>query len=341
MSEKNADALAEKEPILAPEEIDALMKAVAPSEQAHALLATLPPVPQPDIVEDFDFESVESDNGPERYPLFFNLQQRMAESLNEQWDETFQRDVELSSEGIDERLYQDIIEDNKQTKQVFFVYDVDGFGRMMVTIELPLVIAYIDAMLGGMGEAFDDDASDLTPVEQRLATRIGVGLEKLLRHMWQPVVGMKHKLSKLDTEPQFLAVAAVTDPCFSVKFAVKVSSELQGFVHLHYPLTFLDPVLDNLRTSASDEVGKDPEWEQQLQKSIEQVPLTVRLELGQCQLSIKHFLGLRAGDFLPLRKSTNDPAMLWVGSTPMFEARPGSQDGQLAAELTNHLAQDR
>ncbi len=340
MSEKTADAVGDKEPILAPEEIDALMQAVAPSEQAHALLATLPPVAQPESVEDFDFASVESDNGPERYPLFFNLQQRMTESLNEQWDETFQRDVELSSEGIDERLYQEIIEDNKETKQVFFVYEVDGFGRMMVTIELPLVIAYIDAMLGGMGESFGDDANDLTPVEQSLAQRIGTGLEKLLLHMWKPVAVMKHHLSKLDTEPQFLAVTPVTDPCFSVKFGVKASDDLQGFVHLHYPRTFLEPVLESLRTSISDDLGNDPEWEQQLQKSIEQVPLTVRLELGQCQLSIKQFLGLRTGDFLPLRKSASDPAMLWVSSTPMFEAMPGSQDGLLAAELTNQLAQD-
>ncbi|MCF6209060.1 MAG: hypothetical protein L3J61_06755, partial [Ghiorsea sp.] len=164
MSEKKADAVASPEPILAPEEIDALMQAVAPSEQAHALLATLPPVPQPETVEDFDFASVESDNGPERYPLFFNLQQRLTESLNEQWDETFQRDVSLSSEGIDERLYQEIIDDNEETKQVFFVYEVDGFGRMMVSIELPLVVAYIDAMLGGKGEAFGETGEDLTPV---------------------------------------------------------------------------------------------------------------------------------------------------------------------------------
>ncbi len=340
MSEKNADTVGDKEPILAPEEIDALMQAVAPSEQAHALLATLPPVAQPESIEDFDFASVESDNGPERYPLFFNLQQRMTESLNEQWDETFQRDVQLSSEGIDERLYQEIIEDNKEMKQVFFVYEVDGFGRMMVTIELPLVVAYIDAMLGGMGESFGEIGEDLTPVEQRLSARIGAGFEKLMVSMWEPVSKMKYALSKLDTEPQFLAVAPVSESCFSVKFSVKISDDLKGFIHLHYPRTFLEPVLESLRTATSDDAGKDPLWETQLQKSIEQVPLTVRLELGQCELSIKQFLGLRSGDFLPLRKSAHDSAVLWVSSTPMFEAMPGSQDGQLAAELTNQLAQD-
>ncbi len=338
MSDAPVEPVAEKEPILAPEEIDALMQVVAPSEQAHALMAMLPPVPQPEAVEDFDFASVQVDDGPERYPLFFNLQHRMTEALNEQWDEVFKRDVVLSSEGIDERLYQDIIQTDTDKKQVFFVYEVEDFGKMMLTIELPLVIAYIDAMLGGMGEAFGDADEDLTSVEQRLAARIGKGLEKLLAHMWSPVVRMSYSLCKLDTEPQFLAVAAVTEPCFSVKFGIKVSDDLQGFVCLHYPRAFLEPVLENLRTAASDDVGKDPEWESQLQASLEQVPLTVRLELGQCQLSIKQFLGLRAGDFLPLRKSAHEPATLWVSSAAMFEAMPGSQDGQLAAELVKPLS---
>ncbi|MDX8387488.1 MAG: FliM/FliN family flagellar motor switch protein [Ghiorsea sp.] len=329
----------QQEPILAPEEIDALMQAVAPSEQAHALLATLPPVEQPENIEDFDFASG-SDNGPERYPLLSNLQERMAESFKEQWTETFRRDVTLSGAGIEERLYQDIINSNEETKNAFFVYDVAGFGRMMVTCELSLIIAYIDAMLGGTGEIFGAE-EDLTPVEERLATRIATSFESLLAEMWEPVSEMNFALSKIETEPQFLAVAGATDACFSVNFEIKLSDDLSGNLTLHYPRTFLEPILDSLRASGADEpMNKDTEWEEALQKSIEQVPLTLRLELGQCHLNIKQFLELRSGDFLPLSKGESEPSTLWVSSSPMFEAMPGSQDGQLAAELTSKIAQD-
>jgi flagellar motor switch protein FliM len=328
------------EPILAPEEIDALMKAVVPSEEADALFATLPPVPQPEHVASFDFESSDS-SGPERYPLFNTLQQRMKESLKEMWMETFQRDIVLDSQGIEQRIYEDILEDDKTTPQVYFIYDVGGFGRMVVAYDLTLIIAYIDAMLGGHGETFDVGSDVLSPVEMKLSRRIALALEKLLAKMWSPVCNMRYQLQKIEIEAQFLGVAAIADMCFSVGFSLELSEELKGSVSLHYPRSFLEPVLDKLRTAASDDLGvHDEVWSQALEKSLTQVPITTRLEFGQCHLDIKQFLGLRAGDFLPLSKNEHDPATLWVSSSPMFEVMPGSQDGQLAAELLEPLGQD-
>ena len=328
------------EPILAPEEIDALMEAMVTSEQADAMFATLPPVPQPEHVESFDF-SASDHNGPDRYPLFNNLQQRMSESLKELWAETFQREIIVESKGIEKRIYKDILTDDDEKPQVYFVYEIAGYGRMAMACELSLVVAYIDAMLGGQGEAFDDGADVLSPAENRLARRVAISFEKLLASMWSPVCQMEYSLHKIEVESQFLAVAAATDMCFSVQFEVEISEDLKGMLVLHYPRTLLEPVLDNLRTASSDDTNvMDADWEAKLQKGIAQVPLTARLEFGQCELDIQQFLGLRAGDFLPLSKSESDPALLWVSTTPMFEAMPGSQEGQLAAELLEPLAQD-
>ncbi len=328
------------EPILAPEEIDALMKAVVPSEQTDAMFATLPPVAQPEHVEAFSFEATDQ-NGPDRYPLFSHLQQRMAEAFKELWAEVFQREVSIETDGIEQRVYQDILKDDEVKPQVYFVYEVPDYGRMVVACELVLVIAYIDAMLGGQGEAFDNVADTLSPVELRLARRVAASLEKLLAGMWKPVCEMEYSLYKIEVEAQFLAVAAAKEMCFSVQFEVESSEESVGLISLHFPRTFLEPVLDKLRTVDSDETKiMDAEWAKRLEKSIAQVPLLARLEFGQCHLDIQQFLALRAGDFLPLRKNEHDPATLWVSSSPMFEAMPGSQDGQLAAELLAPLSQE-
>ena len=327
------------EPILAPEEIDALMQAVVPSEETDALFATLPDVPQPEHVEAFDFAATEH-NGPDRYPLFNTLQQRMNESLKELWIETFQRDIFLDGEEIQQRLYEDIIADDKVKPQVYFIYDVPSFGRMVMAWDLTLVIAYVDAMLGGHGEAFDADSEMLSPVEFKLATRIGQSLEKLLVKMWSPVSNKAYTHQKVEVEAQFLGVASLSDMCFSVPFVVELSEEIKGNIHLHYPRTFLEPVLDSLRTAASDEGGGfDAEWQAKLEQGLDKVPLTARLEFGKCQLDIQQFLHLRAGDFLPLSKNEQDPATLWLSSTPVFKALPGSHDGLLAAELLEPIGQ--
>jgi len=341
MTEAVGTPAEQAEPILAPEEIDALMQAVVPSEEADALFATLPDVPQPEHVEAFDFASSDP-SGPERYPLFSTLQHRMKESLKELWSETFQRDILTESKGIEQRIYENILEDDKKTPQVYFIYDVDGFGRMVVAYDLALIIAYIDAMLGGHGETFDEGSDVLSPVEMKLSRRIGLALEKVLLKMWSPVCNMNYQLQKIEVEAQFLGVAAISDMCFSVGFQLELSDELKGAVSLHYPRSFLEPVLDNLRTAATDDLGvHDASWTKSLEKGLTQVPITMRLEFGQCHLDIQQFLGLRAGDFLPLSKNEHDPATLWVSSSPMFEVMPGSQDGQLAAELLEPLGEDK
>ncbi len=328
------------EPILAPEEIDALMQAVVPSEEADALFATLPDVPQPKHIEDFDFE-VAANNGPERYPLFSTLQQRMSEALKEIWIEIFQREILLDGENIEQRVYADIVAEDKKKPQVYFIYDVQDFGRMVVAWDLPLVIAYIDAMLGGLGEAYEADANTLSPVEMKLARRVGKSLEKLLDRMWTPVSKKQYVLQKIEVEAQFLGLASASDMCFSVPFAIDISEDLKGYVQLHYPRTFLAPILDNLRTASSDEVNPmDAAWQSSLEKGLDQVPLTARLEFGTCHLNIQQFLSLRAGDFLPLNKNEHDPAKLWVSSVSLFEAMPGSQDGLLAAELLEPISQN-
>jgi len=340
MSENLDNPADSKEPILAPEEIEALMEAVVPSEEADALFATLPDIQQPENVEPFNFES-SGENGPERFPLFVTLQRRATEELKEQWGETFQRDVLLDGASIQQRSYKDIVDEDKTNPQVFFIYDVKGFGRMVVAFDLPLVVAYIDAMLGGQGETFEEGSVDLSPVEMKLAMRIGKMLEKIIEYMWAPVHEMKYTLFKIEVEAQFLGVASLPDMCFSVPFTTELSETLKGTINFHYPRSFLEPVLDSLRTAASDDACVEDEvWDNDLEKSLSNVPLTARLEFGQCQLNIKQFLSLRPGDFLPLSKSENDPATLWLSRTPMFEAMPGSQDGVLAAEILSPLARD-
>jgi len=117
MEEPSVEDDAQPKPILEPEEIEALVASVAPGETVEALFATLPPLKQLENAEEFAFDSGASD-GPGRYPLFVNLQERMAEALKEQWSDTFSRDVVVSFKDMDEVPYSDVI--NTEEPKVFF-----------------------------------------------------------------------------------------------------------------------------------------------------------------------------------------------------------------------------
>jgi len=318
------------EPVLAPEEIEALMAEVDSTEQTDAMFASLPPVPQPEQVETFQFDD-SADEGPSHYPMFVNLQERMVEMMDEEWDELFQRDITIQVARLDSTLYKDLIAVTEP--QVYFVFEVEAYGRMMFTFDTPIIVAFVDAMLGGEGEATDAPAT-LSPVEMRLSERIAIKIAAMLSELWEPVHPMQFKPFKLDYDPQFLAVTGAMEKCFSVYFEAQLSDTLTGNMGIHYPRPFLEPVLELLRATVSDEPKEtDNAWTNSLMECISNTPADLRFELGHCQMDIGSFLKLQPGDMLPFKTRTQTPCSLWIEDTPLFQARPGEQGGTLAAEI--------
>ncbi len=319
------------EPVLAPEEIEALMAEIGPAESADALFAALPPLPQPEHVEPIRLGEP-LDDGPDRYPMFGNLQERLVESLDEAWDALFKHDITVTIESMTARPYREIIEE--EGARVYMAFDEPEFGRMMVTLEVPMAVAFVDAMLGGDGEAIGN-AETLSPVERRLCERIAADLAGMIGAAWQPVQPLDLSLWRLETDPQFLAVTGATDTCFSVSFKLQVNENTAFSFAIHYPRAFLDPMLDRLKTTVGEEDGEqDDEWRSELMRALSQAPALIRCELGRCRMDIGQFLSLAPGDFLPLSRRADDPCTLRIGREAMFLARAGERDGWLAAEIT-------
>ncbi|RLL51086.1 flagellar motor switch protein FliM [Mariprofundus sp. EBB-1] len=322
------------EPILAPEEIEALMAKIDPSEQTEAMFASLPPMPQPEQVDLYSFSGVDEDS-PERYPMFVNLQERLVEMLDENWDEIFNRDISVNLEKLESSIYKELI--TVDHPQVYFVYEVEGSGRMMVTFDTAMIVAYVDAMLGGDGEA-PSKPEVLSPVEMRLSERIADKLGQTLCALWAPVFPLDFKVFKIDHDPQFLAMTGAMEKCFSSYFNIKVNDELTCQMGVHYPHAFLEPMFEILRVAVSDEpTNTDHEWSDNLLEEISKTSANVCFEMGRCQIDIGAFLALKSGDFLPLTTRANDPCSLWVEDIPLFHARAGEKDGSLAAEILDPI----
>ena len=116
------------DPILEAEEIAALMQAVVPEEKAIALFASLPPVEQPKKVDSFEFNG-NADVGPETFPMFGNMHERVAEMVTERWSHTLRRDVPVFFKDLLKRSYLDILDTD--TPRVYFTVDSPGLDSML------------------------------------------------------------------------------------------------------------------------------------------------------------------------------------------------------------------
>lgn len=320
------------QPVLEPEEIAALMEKIAPNEQAQAIFATLPPIPQPMSVEAFSYES-EGPEGPDRYPLFGVIQQHMAEHLREHLSEVFQRPVSLDLEEMTQSAYEDVV--NPGEAQVYLVYECDGYGPMLVMLNTRLVVTYVDALLGGNGEAHPS-MEELSPVEERLAVRLANILKGMLEASWKPVTPLCFKLIKVETDLDFLGVASPKDICFNTSYHIRLSREVAGHLNICYPRTFLEPFLNNLRAGTQETpTTLDEAWSRELLACLQDASVELRLELGTMSMQVRDFLTLKPGDHLPMYKRERDPVTLWVESEPMFQVMAGQREGSLAAEIVS------
>ena len=318
------------DPILEAEEIAALMQAVVPEEKAIALFASLPPVEQPKKVDSFEFNG-NADVGPETFPMFGNMHERVAEMVTERWTHALRREVPVFFKDLLKRSYLDILDTD--TPRVYFTVDSPGLDSMLIVLDMSLVIAYIDAILGGDGIP-DTERMTLTTVETRLAGRIIDMIEITLSRLWQPVRSLQLKLRRIDTDPMSLALTAEDVTCFSVTHIIVLNEEVRGEFALHYPLPFLEPMLEIMRMQDRVKTQSvDQEWEKSMKASIDGVPLNLRLELDRCRMQVGDFLRLQPGDFLPLKVPEGEPLKLWAESLPMFLAQPGQNQGMLAAEI--------
>jgi len=319
-----------KPPVLDPEEIAALMEKIAPDEEAQAFFATLPPLPQPQQVDSFTYES-EGPEGPERYPLYAVIQQHLAEHLHEHCNEMFHRQVGLDIEDMTQEDYGELI--TCEDSRVYLVFECDNFGLMLIIVDTPLIVAYVDAMLGGTGEKHEG-MDELSPVEERLAARLAATLKNMLEASWKPIQPVRFKLVKVETDVEFLGVAASKDSCFKTTLNIKFCKEINGHMHICYPRSFLEPILSKLRANAQETPATmDEAWTAELHACLQEAPVELRLELGSTPMKVRDFLALKAGDQLPIFKRETDTVTLWVESEPMFQVMAGQHDSALAAEI--------
>ncbi len=318
-------------PVLEEEEVRALLGAAGLNESTSALLATFPPLPQPENVDAFEFGE-RREEGPEQYPMFGSLHERLAEILFESWGAVFHREIPVFFKETVEKSYIELLDSDEP--RIYFTLESEDHGAMLMVLDMALVVSYIDALLGGNGEIAPEEGATLTHVELRLAERIAQSACTMLTRLWEPIRDITFQLRRIDLDSINLALTAEDVRCFSVTNVIVLGEEVRGDISLHYPLPFLEPMLMDMRKQAREQTSDpDDEWSIELREAIDQTPMELRLELGRCQLHIGDFMRMKPGDYLPLALSPQDPVRVWIEQVPMFQARPGQRQGVLAAEI--------
>ncbi len=297
--------------------------------------------------------------------LHSNLARMMSSSFS-----TFHRSmVDVDIKFVDQTTYAEFIMwlSNPSCSYTFVLEPLGG--PAIIDIPMGMVSAFIDRQFGG--------TDDPPPMPRVVTTIERIIMAQVIRRMmadleatWEPLIKTQVSNAELETNPEFMQVAAPGDTVVLIAFEVNFAEvdaadrkpgthrisrgnrqlwpkddERQRVISLCYPYFTLEPIMNylNVQTWAGRAGGRRGR-EETRQKRLEQlrgIQTEIRVDWGLGEASPKEVADLRVGDTIVLDTRTDDPGVVYVGGQPIFLARPGlSARNHYAVELLRSLSQE-
>ena len=315
--------------ILTQEEIDALLSAMDKGDvdlqgkkNRHTDAVSYSLTTQNIILRD-QFYALE-----EVYDKFVTLMNRLLSSV-------LQRSIEVEFVSAEMVKYHEFIQDFQSPTgfQIFTMRPL--LGSALLVIEPDLVFSLIDCLFGGNGAPLSK-MRDFTLIEQRMLKKINFEILNGLKEAWRPIHPIEIALTKSETKPEFVHLLAPDELMVDIVFALS-GEEFNGKMHIAIAYLTLEPIKDKLSAKYLQKKDMEHTWGSQLQKLLQDTPVSLIAELGKTTKTVRHLLELHVDDIIKLDKGPEDLITINVDQVPKFMGYPGVIKGNRAVEISRLL----
>jgi len=270
-----------------------------------------------------------------------NLHSNLARLLAASFSTLRRAVVETDIAFVDQTTYAEFIMSlsNPSCSYVFTIQPLGG--PAIIDFQLPIAYSFIDRQFGGKGDKLGETKRTLTAIERGVMAKVIRRTMEDLETTWEALLKIRVSDAELETNPEFMQVAAPSDTVILIAFEVS-SQGVSGLVNLCYPFFTLEPVMNLLNVQSWVYREKGPN-EGERQKRLDQVKgieTEMKVTWGRGIVSAEDLADLRVGDTLILDTQAGDPGIVFVEDQPVFLARPGvNARGRHAVELLRAIPQ--
>jgi flagellar motor switch protein FliM len=202
----------------------------------------------------------------------------------------------------------------------------------ILELPLPLVMTWVDFLLGGPGRVDEGSLRELTEIELTL-------VKDLLRHVlanvayaFAGVMPLDVSIRSVQYNPQFVQAAPASEPMIVAMFSIHMN-ETDMSASFAIPA---DVMLAGLRAGEDLDARSDEERDAQrnahelLTHSVREVPVDVSVRFASRVVHPRDVVELSVGDVVPLSHHTSTPLDVVVGGVVMARAAAGTNGNRLA-----------
>jgi len=209
-------------------------------------------------------------------------------------------------------------------------------GVVTLRIDATLISALVDRFYGGRGNSQGGEKLEFTPTETRLINRLSGQVVGALVESWAEIAKLEPILLSRETGIAQADILAADSDVLVQTFEVDLGTKDKYLIEIVYPQEGLGGIEMPAGSHRVEEPAvKDPIWQAQLGRRVEQVRLPVKTVLARPNLKMSELMALKPGDVIPLNIPRHLP--LIVGDRVYAHGSIGEQDG-VAAFMIEKLA---
>lgn len=245
--------------------------------------------------------------------------------------------VEIEIVSVDQLTYEEFVRSMPSPISVG-VFEFEPLsGQVLLGISFEVISCIVNRMLGGVGN-IEAQARELTDIEKALAKKIINIIIKSLEDSWNAIIPVTGKFISLDDNYQSIQVATAGEIVALLTFEVQISGKHFGLFSLCFPYPVLETVLGHLSTQhifqTKGLVASNDERLKMISK-INTSNVDLRVQFGQCNITLDDFLQLSEGDIIKLDNKVDDDLIVKVNGEKKFFARPGTLKDKICVKITD------
>lgn len=245
--------------------------------------------------------------------------------------------VEIEIVSVDQLTYEEFVRSMPSPISVG-VFEFEPLsGQVLLGISFEVISCIVNRMLGGVGN-IENQTRELTDIEKALAKKVINIIIKSLEDSWNTIIPVTGKFISLDDNYQSIQVATAGEIVALLTFEVQISGKHFGLFSLCFPYPVLETVLGHLSTQHIFQtkwlVASNDERLKMISK-INTSNVDLRVQFGQCSITLDDFLQLSEGDIIKLDNKVQDDLIVKVNGEKKFFARPGTLKDKICVKITD------
>lgn len=209
-------------------------------------------------------------------------------------------------------------------------------GVLVMMIDAPLVVSLVESRFGGSGRFPISANRDFTAFELKSIRRVAEAALEQYGIAWEALGHVDVSWLRHETNPNFASFATAEEQILTTTFDVEIDQS-RGKMATYIPYTAIEPLQDQLLAGyVADVDDDDPRWSEMLRDSVQQASITLNVELGKIDISVRDLVALRPGNVFEMDRP--DSLVVEAGGVPLFRGRWGRHGRKIGVMVEERMA---